>query len=166
MEGDYLTKGDLALWENRRDDDDDGYCHHHGMSATGIGLAAGLGGGALLLAIAGLWGVNQASQARQRGSENTINALSNNIAQLSNIAAAERVSRESWQNTHAPTMTQYVDVKTATQANACSNAFATAQNQIVADALTGRSQLCPTPVSLYSAPRPCPCPTSDCNCGC
>ena len=34
------------------------------MAATGIGLAAGLGGGALLLAIAGIWGINEASKAR------------------------------------------------------------------------------------------------------
>ena len=60
MEGNYLTAGDLALLENRR-----GYgygygydccnpCGHgRGMATTGIGLAAGLGGGALLLAISG-----------------------------------------------------------------------------------------------------------------
>lgn len=166
MENEYLTKGDLALWENRREEDDDG-CYHHGISATAIGLAAGLGGGALLLGVAGLWGINQASKARQRGNENTMNVLANNLTQLSTLMAAERNSRETWQNTHAPTLTQYVDVKTATQANACSSAFASAENQIIADALTGRSQLCPTPVSLYSAPQPCPCiQPNPCNCGC
>ena len=54
MEGNYLTAGDLALIENRRGYGyGDGYghygCYGHGkgMAATGIGLAAGLGGGAL-----------------------------------------------------------------------------------------------------------------------
>lgn len=39
--------------------------HHnsHGQSATAIGLAAGLGGGALLLAIGLGWGINKASEA-------------------------------------------------------------------------------------------------------
>lgn len=49
MEADYLTSGDLAMWESNR------HCYKHrdGMAATGIGLAAGLGSGALLLAAAG-----------------------------------------------------------------------------------------------------------------
>lgn len=51
MEGNYLTSGDLAMWENRRCGDNYGCCHRNerGMAATGIGLGAGLGGGALLL---------------------------------------------------------------------------------------------------------------------
>ena len=63
MEADYLTSGDLAMWESNR------HCYKHrdGMAATGIGLAAGLGGGALLLAAAGIWGINQASKARSEG---------------------------------------------------------------------------------------------------
>lgn len=72
MEGNYLTSGDLAMWENRRCGDNYGCCHRNerGMAATGIGLAAGLGGGALLLAAAAAWGVNQASKARMRAAEN------------------------------------------------------------------------------------------------
>ena len=76
MDGNYLTAGDLALIENRRGygygNGDCGYYRHgsKSMAATGIGLAAGLGGGALLLAIAGIWGINQASKARARGMEN------------------------------------------------------------------------------------------------
>ena len=52
----YLTSGDLALIENRRgnygymDGCCGGYGYHRrdGMAATGIGLAAGLGGAALI----------------------------------------------------------------------------------------------------------------------
>ena len=104
MDGNYLTAGDLALIENRRGygygNGDCGYYRHgsKSMAATGIGLAAGLGGGALLLAIAGIWGINQASKARARGMENANNALTNNLNQLASLALAERTSRETWQN--------------------------------------------------------------------
>lgn len=162
MEGnDYLTSGDLALMDNyRRNDCGYNYGRRDNIATTGVGLAAGLGGGALLLAIAGIWGANQASKARATGNSNALNTLSN-------IVLSERNSRESWQNRHAPSISQYVDVQAGATAgaNACSNAFAVAQNQIVADALTGRSQLCPSPVTLYSAPSPCPCPSGSCGCG-
>ena len=176
MEGNYLTAGDLALIENRRgygygNGYGDcgcgyGYGHNRGMAATGIGLAAGLGGGALLLAIAGIWGINQASKARARGMENANAALTNNLNQLATLALAERTSREGWQNRHAPSISQYVDVQTGAGAfagaNSTSNALAQAEAQIVANALTGVSQRCPTPVALYSAPQPCGCVNSTC----
>ena len=68
----YLTAGDLALIENRRGWNNGcyyggDYGHYHqrnGMAATGIGLAACLGGAALLGVIAIGWGVNKASEAR------------------------------------------------------------------------------------------------------
>ena len=176
MEGNYLTAGDLALLENRR-----GYgygydccnpCgHSKGMATTGIGLAAGLGGGALLLAIAGIWGINQASKARARGIENVNAALTNNLNQLASLALAERTSREGWQNMHAPTMTQYVNASANAGAgagagalsNAQSSALAQAEAAILTQGLLGNLNQCPQKVSLYSAPSPCPCPTSCCN---
>ena len=176
MEGNYLTAGDLALLENRR-----GYgygydycnpCgHSKGMATTGIGLAAGLGGGALLLAIAGIWGINQASKARARGIENVNAALTNNLNQLASLALAERTSREGWQNMHAPSMTQYVNASANAGAgagagalsNAQSSALAQAEAAILTQGLLGNLNQCPQKVSLYSAPSPCPCPTSCCN---
>ena len=174
MEGNYLTAGDLALLENRR-----GYgygydccnpCgHSKGMATTGIGLAAGLGGGALLLAIAGIWGINQASKARARGIENVNAALTNNLNQLASLALAERTSREGWQNMHAPTMTQFVNATANAGAgagalsNAQSSALAQAEAAILTQGLLGNLNQCPQKVSLYSAPSPCPCPTSCCN---
>ena len=176
MEGNYLTAGDLALLENRR-----GYgygydccnpCgHSKGMATTGIGLAAGLGGCALLLAIAGIWGINQASKARARGIENVNAALTNNLNQLASLALAERTSREGWQNMHAPSMTQYVNASANAGAgagagalsNAQSSALAQAEAAILTQGLLGNLNQCPQKVSLYSAPSPCPCPTSCCN---
>jgi hypothetical protein len=178
MEGNYLTAGELALFDQRRgwgygDGCGYGYGHKNGMAATGIGLAAGLGGAALLGVLAIGWGVNQASKARSRGAEQANTLLANNMVQLSNLAIAnkqasdaalynERVSRESWQNYHAPSTTQYVDVRSGAFSGAGSNAWAQAEAQIVSNALTGRMQTCPTPVALYSAPQPCGCPNS-CN---
>ena len=174
MDGNYLTAGDLALIENRRGygygNGDCGYYRHgsKSMAATGIGLAAGLGGGALLLAIAGIWGINQASKARARGMENVNNALTNNLNQLASLALAERTSREGWQNRHAPSMTQYVDVQTGAGAFAGANsvaqssALAQAEANLLTNALMGNTS-CAQKVSLYSAPQPCPCVNS---CGC
>ena len=173
MEGNYLTAGDLALLENRR-----GYgygygydccnpCgHSKGMATTGIGLAAGLGGGALLLAIAGIWGINQASKARARGIENVNAALTNNLNQLASLALAERTSREGWQNMHAPTMTQYVNTTANAGAGAgassVSNAWAQAEANLLSSALMNRTQVCPQEVTLVSKQN-CGCPATN-NC--
>ena len=93
------------MWESNR------HCYKHrdGMAATGIGLAAGLGSGALLLAAAGIWGINQASKARSEGASKAIDILAQTQLQ-------ERVSREGWQNNHAPTISQYGHVQAPGQA--------------------------------------------------
>ena len=165
MEGNYLTAGDLALIENRRGyyDHDGGYCRRdgRGMAATGIGLAAGLGGGALLLAIAAAWGVNQASKARAKGAENLAQANTNYINQVAGFMASERLSRETWQNIHAPSTTQYVDVQTGAGAFSGSSANAAAlaaaiNNNGLNSAIGGCNFL---RVARYSAPQPCGCDT-------
>jgi hypothetical protein len=130
------------------------------MAATGIGLAAGLGGGALLLAIAGLWGMNQASKARAKGVENLAQANTNHINQLSAFALAERQSREGWQMANAPTIRQYVDVQTGAGAfsGSTSNALATAlalqQNGGLNSAIGGCNYL---RVARVSGSRLCGC---------
>lgn len=169
MENDFITSGDLALWEARRGYGNDCYRHRGGAATTAIGLGAGLGGGALLLAIAAAWGVNQASKARARGNEKTIDAVSQNLAQLTTLALAERQSRENWQNQHAPTLTQYVDVQNRINSlagsYAGSNAFARAEADLVSGALTGQFSRCPQEVTLVSKQH-CPCPASNpCGCG-
>ena len=165
MEGNYLTAGDLALIENRRGyyDHEGGYCRRdgRGMAATGIGLAAGLGGGALLLAIAAAWGVNQASKARAKGAENLAQANTNYINQVAGFMASERLSRETWQNIHAPSTTQYVDVQTGAGAFSGSSANAAAlaaaiNNNGPNSAIGGCNFL---RVARYSAPQPCGCDT-------
>lgn len=167
MEGNYLTAGELALIDQRRGygyDHDGGYCHKggRGMAATGIGLAAGLGGGALLLAVAAAWGVNQASKARSRAAENLANANMNYINQMTAFTLAEKQARETWQNANAPTIRQYVDVQSGAFAgagsNAQSSALAQAEATLLTQGLLGNLNQCPQKVSLYSAPQPCSCP--------
>ena len=158
MEADYLTSGDLAMWESNR------HCYKHrdGMAATGIGLAAGLGSGALLLAAAGIWGINQASKARSEGASKAIDILAQTQLQ-------ERVSREGWQNNHAPTISQYVDVRAGAGAGAGAgaNALAAAEAMALASTINNNSNGLNSAiggcnflrVARYSAPKPCGCDT-------
>ena len=154
--GEFLTAGDLALIENRRGYGyGDEHCHRggRGMAATGIGLSAGLGGGALLLALAAAWGLNQASKARNQGTMKAVDLLAQGMLQ-------ERQSRETWQDKHSPSTVQYVDVQTGAGAfsGSTSNALATAlalnNNSGLNSAIGGCNFL---RVAKYSAPVPCGC---------
>jgi hypothetical protein len=186
MEGmNYLTAGDLALIENRRGyygHDGYGYpCHNrNGMAATGIGLGAGLGGAALLGVIIAAWGVNQASKARAKAAEQTAALLDSNLNRMSGLLIAEnqnreaamrdeRLIRENWQNRHAPSTTQYVDVRTGAGAFAgagsSSYSLAQAEANLLTGALTGQYARCPQEVTLVSKQN-CGCPaTNGCGCG-
>lgn len=168
MEGNYLTSGDLALFSEAKYGKSggyDGYCYGHrrdGMAATGIGLAAGLGGAALIGVLAIGWGVNQASKARSRAAENAAAGNTKAIEIVTSVLAQDRQSRENWQNMHAPTITQYTDVRTGAGAfagaGATSAAEAVALNTILGN--NGRGgQVCPQPVALYQPAMPCRCNT-------
>ena len=172
MEGNnYLTAGDLALIENRRgyygDNCGHGYKHRDGAAITGVGLAAGLGGGALLLAIAAAWGVNQASKARSRAAENLAAANQNYINRMSALVLSEKTSRETWQNANAPTIRQYVDVQAGAGsfagAGAGSYSLAQAEANLLTGALTGQYARCPQEVTLV-AKQNCGCPATNCGC--
>lgn len=166
MEGNYLTSGDLALWESRRFGDGYGYGYGYrrsGAATTGIGLAAGLGGGALLLAIAGIWGMNQASKARSKGNARAIDILA---AQ----SLADRQSRETWQNVHAPSISQYVDVQAGAGAGAgsTSSALANAEALALAQAINNNSGINSAiggcnflRVAQVQGPKYCSCNTCD-----
>lgn len=175
----YLTSGDLALIENRRgnygymDGCCGGYGYHRrdGMAATGIGLAAGLGGAALIGVFALGFGLNQASKARAEGAMQANSLLTNNLNQLSALALAERTSREGWQNMHQPTMVQYTNAVsssgaganalTAALANSQSSALAQAEANLLSGALTGQFARCPQEVTLVSKQN-CGCPATNC----
>ena len=171
MEGNYLTAGDLALIENRRGYGyGDGYghygCYGHGkgMAATGIGLAAGLGGGALIGLFALAYGLNNASKARQKAAENACAGNSKAIDLLANMAICERNSRESWQNQNMPNIVQYTNATSQSGAGANASALATAealallnnQSNGINSAIGGCNFL---RVARFSAPQPCGCDT-------
>ena len=156
-EMDYMTKGDLALWENRRGYGYDcGYPMHkqrnalQGASITGVVIA----GAALTAAIAIGLGVNAASKARSSGNERTID-------KLSDFAMREAERRNRWEDKHSPSTLQYVDVQTGAGAfsgsSANAAAFAAANNPLAA--AVGNCGF--IRVQRYSAPQPCGCDT--CN---
>lgn len=186
MEGNngFLTAGDLALIENRRGwnngcyygGDYGHYGPRNGMAATGIGLGAGLGGAALIAGLVGIWAVNQASKARAKAAEQQAALLDSNLTRMSTLLVAEnqnreaaireeRSIRENWQNYHAPTTTQYVDVRSGAGsfAGAGANAWAQAEAQILSNVLSGRTQMCPQEVTLV-AKQNCGCPATNCGC--
>ena len=109
----------------------DGRHQGRGMAATGIGLGAGLGGAALIGVLITAWGVNQASKARARAAEQLAQANQNSLNNLAALTMAERTSRENWQNQHAPTLTQYVDVRAGAGAGA--NALSAAEALAIAN---------------------------------
>lgn len=175
MEGNnFITSGDLAMWDTARTSRAGnfygegcgyGYGYHrgHGAATTGVALGASALGVAVIGALAIGWGVNQASKARARAAENASAGNAKAIDILAQNHLVERQSRENWQNYHAPSMTQYVDVRTG------AGAFSGAGANAAADALAlsaivngnnGRSgQVCPQPVALYQPAMPCRCNT-------
>ena len=162
-EMDYMTKGDLALWENRRGYNygECGYPMHYGKqrnalqgaSITGVVVA----GTALAAAIAIGLGVNAASKARSRGNERVVD-------KLSEFTLREAERRDRWEDKHTPSTIQYVDVQTGagafsgSAANANALAAAINNNSGINSAIGGCNFL---RVARYSAPQPCGC--DSCN---
>ena len=139
MEGNYLTSGDLALFENRRGwgyGDGYGYgCHYghgKGMAATGIGLAAGLGGGALIGLFALAFGLNNASKARARAAENAAAGNSKAIDIIASQVLCERNSREAWQMQNMPNIVQYTNATSSSGAGSLSTSSALATAEALA----------------------------------
>ena len=138
----------------------------HGQSATAIGLAAGLGGGALLLAIAAAWGVNKASESRAKAAEQAVAGNKDALNLVSQFMLSERTSREGWQNVHTPTIKQYVDVSSTAQQGQQSTASSVADAVAYAIAQNNNGGLNSAVgncgflrVQRYSAPQPCGCDT-------
>lgn len=164
-EMDYMTKGDLALWENRRaygyGYGECGYPMHYGKQRNALQGASitgvVLGGVGVALAVAIGLGVNAASKARSRGNERTID-------KLSDFAMREAERRDRWEDKHSPSTIQYVDVQTGagafsgSAANANALAAAINNNSGINSAIGGCNFL---RVARYSAPQPCGCDT--CN---
>ena len=158
MEGNYLTPGDLALYEQRKYGYgcEGGYGYHEKKRASGTAITAvAIAGAAAAAVVAVAATMNATSKARSKGNERAIDLLAQGMLQ-------ERQSRESWQDKHSPSTVQYVDVQTGAGAfsgsNANAAALAFAQNSGLNSAIGGCNFL---RVCRYSAPQPCGCDT--CN---
>ena len=84
------------------------------------------------------------------------------LATLANLLTTERAERVAQGTTISQTITDTISGQqssslTAQQASELS-AVNSVMQQTFSDAITGRSSLNPTPVSLYSSPQPCGCP--------
>lgn len=156
MEGNYLTAGDLALYEQRKYGYGYDGCyngnHYDRKRASGTAITAvAIAGASIAAVIAGVWGMNQASKARSKGNERAIDILAQQ-------ALVERQSRENWQDKHSPSTVQYVDVQTGAGAFSNANAAAAAlafQNQNGINSAIGGCNF--LRVARYSAPQPCGC---------
>lgn len=162
-EMDYMTKGDLALWENRRGYGygECGYPMHYGKQRNALQGASitgvVLGGVGVALAVAIGLGVNAASKARSRGNERTID-------KLSDFAMREAERRDRWEDKHSPSTIQYVDVQTGagafsgSAANANALAAAINNNSGINSAIGGCNFL---RVARFTAPKACNCDSCD-----
>ena len=108
MEGNYLTSGDLAMWDTARTSragnwygDGCGYGHgygygyrHHGTATTGVALGAAGLGIAIFGGLAVAYGLNSASKARARGAENAINQMNKTQEILAGVISREAVRQD------------------------------------------------------------------------
>lgn len=162
-EMDYMTKGDLALWENRRGYGygECGYPMHYGKQRNALQGASitgvVLGGVGVALAVAIGLGVNAASKARSRGNERVVD-------KLSEFTLREAERRERWEDKHTPSTIQYVDVQTGagafsgSTANANALAAAINNNSGINSAIGGCNFL---RVARFTAPKACNCDSCD-----
>jgi hypothetical protein len=123
----------LALRDDNRGNYDE-YRKRHtsGTAITGVALAAGLGGAALLTALVGVWAVNSASKARSIGNQNTMNAQakanSDLVGLLANRVVADNQRADSINIDVAQTLRSLTGATaTGGTSNAQSQALATAE---------------------------------------
>ena len=90
------------------------------------------------------------------------NANNQQLATLANLLGTERAERVAQGTTISQTITDSISGTQSSQLTAQQAAelssFQNLQNTLLSDAVTGRSSLNPTPVTIYSAPSPCGCP--------
>ena len=114
---------------------------------------------------------NQAREVAQSAKELAnvqIAASQRQLDQLTALLGTERAERIAGDVTLTNTVNDSVSgsqqgTLTAQQAAELS-AVNSVMQQTYSDFVTGRASLNPTPVSLYSSPRPCDCPVSGCGC--
>ena len=93
-----------------------------------------------------------------------------NLDRLISTVAAERAERIAGDVTISQSITDSISgqqsgsqTATVSQTSAIDNTMQNIMQQTLSDAITGKSSLNPTPVTIYSAPAPCGCPGCGCN---
>lgn len=121
----------------------------------------------------GMYGSAKAREAKEAANTAKEVAIAKNdglrdlVQSLASTVAAERAERiqgdVSISQSVSDTITGQQSAAQNQSTSVENSAYASAMNQIISDALTGRSSLNPTPVNIYSAPQPCACPGCGCN---
>ena len=143
MEGNnYLTSGDLAMWDTARTSragnwcggygygEGCGYGYHrnHGTATTGVALGAAGLGVAIFGGLAVAYGLNAASKARARGNEQTITAQGKTMELIAATVNREAVRQDGINIDVQQNMrSQAYTTAYGGGANATSNALATAE---------------------------------------
>lgn len=146
-----------------------GYMQSKRPSGVGIaGLATGVAG--ILTGVAAMLWAGSKSNGVKAYAEAKHDGLRDIVMMNAQSLAAERAERIAGDVTLTNTVTDSVSgsqqgTLTALQQAELAASQATQQvmTQTYSDFVTGRASLNPTPVSLYSSPKPCDCPSS---CGC
>ena len=136
---------------------------NRGVANTALGLGVGFGAAALVGVFLTAWGVNSVSKARSRSAEKLAEAANLRTNDVVSLLAAERTSREAWQERNQPSIGQYVDVQTNPALNAqlqdyvtaMATATATANANSPLNSAIGTDSF--LKVQRYSAPQPCGC---------
>lgn len=128
-----------------------------GLVLGSVGTAAALGA----WIFGPMYGASKAKAAEVLANAQ-YNATNNQLGLLTSLLSAERAERVAQGTTISQTITdtisgQQSSTLTAQQASELS-AVNSIMQQTFADAVTGKSSLNPTPVTIYSAPSPCGCP--------
>lgn len=176
MEGNYLTSGDLAMWDVARTSragnfygEGCGYGYgyrHHGTATTGVALGASALGIAVFGGLAVAYGLNSASKARARGAENAIAQMNKTQEILAGVISREATRQDGVNIDVQQTLRSQAYTSAyggGANANALANAEALAllqnnNNSGLNSAIGGCNFL---RVARYSAPQPCPC--DSCN---
>jgi len=139
--------------------------HRHASGTAIAGLVVGVGAAVLAIGAAA-WAGSRAKSARDVADANNAGtaALLNRLAtQYDQYFAAERAERINGDTNISQTITDTISgqqqgSQSQSQTTSVDNTISQIMTQTLADAITGRSSLNPTPVNIYSAPQPCGCP--------
>lgn len=146
--------------------------HMQSKRPSGVGIAGLVLGTVGAAAAIGAWifgptyAKGQADRARDVANAR-YDANQNQLNLLTQLLSSERAERIAGDVNLTNTVTDTVSGQQASTLTAQQAAELSAVNSVMAqtysDFVTGRASLNPTPVSLYSSPKPCDCPNS---CGC